>query len=160
MAIHKEMQKLNEQMEVLKKCGLEKEAKKILPKYNELVERFQSLKEVAREQRRKSAQALIVCLIAADLATLAADQFGEIVEEVNCGMTKADNDFVKLIKKNAEDSAKHWNDVVVLLDEAGNIPLSQFYSDFSEQITDELLPNLNEKVWDIMTNTTKGRNWL
>ena len=46
-----------------------------------------------------------------------------------------------------------------ILDEGGNERLSMFYADFSEQITDTLLPAVNAAVREVM-NTGKGRKML
>lgn len=159
--IHREMKTLGEHIDLLKRCGLDKEAKKLLPKYNEMVAQIKALDDVVKEQQRKSAQALLVCFVCADLATIAADVFADVCDEVNCGMNKADNDFVRLMKFNAETSAKRWNEVVQLFDEgADNMKLSMFYADFSEAITDKVLPIVQDAVWDVMTNTEQGRKWL
>lgn len=57
------------------------------------------------------------------------------------------------------DEAKRWNELVCILDEAGDERLSFYYADFSEQITDKLLPMLNDAVSEVM-NTVKGRKML
>lgn len=159
--LRKELEKLNGQIDLFKRCGLEPEAKKLLPRYNEIVGRIKALDEVIYRQRRKSSHALLVCFVAADLATLAADQFADVCKEVNYGMNSADNEFVRLMKFNAESSAERWNEVVRLIDEGGqDINLSNFYADFSEEITDRVLPLINDSVRDVMENTKKGRNWL
>lgn len=159
--LHEQMKKVREDMDVLKRCGLDKEAKALLPKYNGMVERMRRLEDETHEQQRKSAQALLVCFVAADLATLAADRFAEVCREVNFGMNDADNSFVRLMKSQAEESAKKWNKIVQIFDEgAADIRLSQFYSDFSEAITDKVLPMMQDAVLDVMTNTEQGRKWL
>ena len=156
-----ELKRLGDQMEVLKRSGLDKEAKRLLKQYNSLVVRIGELDKEIEEQRRKSALALIVCFVASDLATLAADQFGEVCDEVNYGLSKNDNEFVKMMKHTAETSATHWNKLVQIFDEGVQKDnISMFYAQFSEQITDNILPMLNERVKDVMENTEEGRKWL
>lgn len=158
--VRAEMKKLGDQMEVLKRSGLDKEYKRLLPQYNSLVVRAKELDEEIEQQRRKSAQALLVCFVAADLATLAADQFGQVCEEVNQGLSKNDNEFVRMMKFHAETSAKRWNKVVQIFDEGVQKDnISMFYATFSETITDKILPMLNESVKAVM-ETEEGKKWL
>lgn len=151
--------RLCEHIDVLKRSGLDKEAKRLLPKYNDLVQKIKQLGNDAEEQRRKTSHALLVCFVMADLATLAADQFADVCKRECVGLTQADNEFVKMMRFNAETSAKRWNELVCILDEAGDERLSFYYADFSEQITDKLLPMLNDAVSEVM-NTVKGRKML
>lgn len=156
-----EMKKLSECMEVFKRSGLDKEYRRLLCKYNDLVSKDRELDGVVYQQRRKSALALLVCFVCADLATLAADQFGEVCKEVSYGESKADNDFIKLMKSHAETSAKRWNELVCIFDDGvQNDNLGTFYAEFSEEITDKVLPLLNDEVRNVMENTEKGRRWL
>lgn len=156
-----EMKKLSNQMDVFKRSGLDKEYRMLLRQYNSLVARVRELDFEIEEQRRKSALALIVCFVTADLATLAADQFGEVCEEVNCGLSKNDNEFVKMMKHAAETSAQRFNKVVQIFDEGvQKDAISMFYAMFSEQITDNILPMLNDRVRDVMENTEEGKKWL
>lgn len=158
--LRKELEQLNGQIDLFKRCGLEPEAKKLLPRYNEIVRRIKDLDEVIYRQRRKSSHALLVCFVVADLATLAADQFGDVCKEVNCGMNSADNEFVRLMKFNADTSAKRWNELVQIFDKGVRSEIiGTFYADFSEAITDKLLPLLNEEVQNVM-DTKQGRKWL
>lgn len=158
--VQAEMKRLHEQMEVLKRSGLDKEAKRLLPKYNSLVMQVKELGEQIEADRRRSAQALLVCFVAADLATLAADQFGKVCDEVNQGSSPNDNEFVKMMKYHAEVSAERWNKVVQVFDEGVQKDnVSMFYAEFSEQITDKILPMLNDSVKAVM-ETEKGKKWL
>lgn len=158
--LHQEQKLLNEHIDVLRRSGLDKEAKRLLPKYNEIVAKIKALDGDAVEQRRRTAHALLVCFVVADLATVAADQFESVVKQECLGLTQADNEFVKLMRFHAETSAKRWNELVVIFDEgAQNERLSTYYADFSEEITDKVLPIVNDAVSDVM-NTEKGRKWL
>lgn len=158
--VQAEMKKLHDVREVLKRSGLDKEAKRLQPKYNSLVMQVKELTEQIEEDRRRSAQALLVCFVVADLATIAAEQFGEICEEVNQGYSVNDNEFVKMMKYHAEVSAKRWNKVVQIFDEGVQRDnVSMFYADFSEEITDKILPLLNDSVKAVM-DTEKGKKWL
>ncbi|MSS16835.1 hypothetical protein [Sodaliphilus pleomorphus] len=151
---------LGERMEVLKRAGLDKEARRLLNEYNQLVTRDKELDGIIEEQRRRCSRALLVCFVVADLATLAADQFGDVCKEVNCGMNSADNEFVRLMKFNADTSAKRWNELVQIFDKGVRSEIiGTFYADFSEAITDKLLPLLNEEVQNVM-DTKQGRKWL
>ena len=159
--VQSSIQRLDEQMNVLKRSGLDKEAKKLLGKYNELVWRLKELDEERNEQRRKTAHALLVCFVCADLAGIAADQFNDVCKETCFGGTKSDNDFVKLMKDNADKAIKMWEDVVKIFDEGVNdFTLGTFYAEFSEDITDKVLPLINNGVLDVMKNTEKGKKWL
>lgn len=158
--VQEQKRALGERMDVLKRAGLDKEARRLLNDYNQLVMRDKELDRVIEEQRRKCSRALLVCFVVADLATLAADQFGDICKEVNYGGSQADNDFIKLMKFHAETSANRWNELVQIFDEGvGSEIISTFYADFSEAITDKLLPLLNEEVQNVM-DTKQGRKWL
>lgn len=155
-----EKKKLSNQMDVFKRSGLDKEYRMLLRQYNSLVARVRELDFEIEEQRRKSALALIVCFVTADLATLAAEQFGEVCEEVNCGLSKNDNEFVKMMKNAAETSAQRFNKVVQIFDEGVQRDnVSMFYSEFSDMITDKILPLLNDSVKAVM-DTEKGKKWL
>jgi hypothetical protein len=158
--VRAEMVRLGNQMDVLKRSGLDKEAKRLLPKYNSLVMQVKELGEQIETDRRRSAQALLVCFVVADLATLAAEQFGKVCDEVNQGSSPNDNEFVKMMKYHAEVSAERWNKVVQVFDEGVQRDnVSMFYSEFSEQITDKILPMLNDSVKAVM-DTEKGKKWL
>lgn len=149
--------KINDQMDVLRRSGLDKEAKRLLPQYNATVERLAELDKEREAQRRVSSCALLVCLICADLATVAADQFGEVIDEVNVGMKKEDNEFIRLMKFNAEKCALEWNRIVQLIDEgAHDIKASTYYAEFAEDITNELLPYLTKRVAEMM-KTKEGQ---
>ena len=156
-----EMKKLGNQMDVFKRSGLDKEYRRLLKQYNSLVARVRELDFEIEEQRRKSALALIVCFVTSDLATLAADQFGEVCDEVNYGLSQNDNEFVKMMKHTAETSAKEWNKIVQIFDKGVQKDnISMFYATFSEHITDNILPMLNDRVKDVMENTEEGKKWL
>lgn len=158
--VQNEMKKLDSQIDVLKRSGLEKEAKMMLPHYNSLVTKAAELSNTAEKQRRKTSLALLACFVCADLATNAAEQFSDVCDEVCFGGTKADNDFVRLMKFNAETSAKRWNELVCIFDKGvENFNLSSFYVDFSEEIVNKLLPMLNDEVSKVM-ETKKGQRWL
>lgn len=159
-SVQAEMRRLHNQMDVLKRSGLDKEYKRLLPQYNSLVMQVKELDEKIEEDRRRSAHALLVCFVTADLATLAADQFGKVCDEVNQGSSPNDNEFVKMMKYHAEVSAKRWNKVVQVFDEGVQRDnVSMFYAEFSEQITDKILPLLNDSVKAVM-DTEKGKKWL
>lgn len=151
--------RLGEHIDVLKRSGLDKEAKRLLPRYNDIVSKIKQLGIDAEQQRRKTSHALLVCFVMADLATLAADQFADVCKRECVGLTKADNDFVNMMRFHAETSAKRWNELVCILDEGGNERLSYYFADFSEQITDKLLPMLNDAVAEVM-QTAKGQKML
>lgn len=158
--VQDEMRRLHERMEVLKRSGLEKEAKRLLKQYNSLVIQVKELGEQIEADRRRSAHALLVCFVVADLATIAADQFGAVCEEVNQGYSVNDNEFVKMMKYHAEVSAQRWNKVVQIFDEGVQRDnVSMFYAEFSEKITDSILPMLNERVKEVM-DTKEGKKWL
>ena len=76
--VQEQKRALGERMDVLKRAGLDKEARRLLNDYNQLVMRDKELDRVIEEQRRKCSRALLVCFVVADLATLAADQFGDM----------------------------------------------------------------------------------
>ena len=64
------------------------------------------------------------------------------------------------MKFHAETSANRWNELVQIFDDGvGSEIISTFYADFSEAITDKLLPLLNEEVQNVM-DTKQGRKWL
>lgn len=157
--LHNKQKMLNTQIDVFRRSGLDDAAKRLLPEYNKIVSEIKRLDSVVEQQRRNTSHALLVCFVIADLATLAADQFADVCKQECAGLTSADNEFIKLMRFHAETSAKRWNELVCILDEGGNERLSMFYADFSEQITDKVLPAVNAAVREVM-NTDKGRKML
>lgn len=159
--LHIEKQKIAKQMATLKRCGLEKEAKALLAGYNGIVADIKALDEKVREQQMESAAALLCCFVAADLATTTADMFADVCEKVNYGANKADNEFVKLMKMNAETSTTRWNEVVKIFDEGANdFNMSMFYASFSDKIVDTIVPKIKEMVWEAMTETKEGKKYF
>ena len=157
--LYEEQKKLNTQIDVFRRSGLDDAAKRLLPEYNKIVSEIKRLDSVVEHQRRNTSHALLVCFVIADLATLAADQFADVCKRECVGLTSADDEFVKMMRFHAETSAKRWNELVCILDEGGNERLSYYFADFSEQITDTLLPAVNAAVREVM-NTGKGRKML
>lgn len=159
-AIQIEKEKLTKNIDIFKRSGLDKEARTLLAQYNKLIVEMGVIASAVEQRRRQSTHALLACFIAADLATLAADQFSEVVDEVSERKVKNDDEFVRLMKTTADECATKWNEIVKIFDEGvESFNMSMYYSDFSERITDKLLPMLNDSVWDVM-NTKKGKDVL
>ena len=67
-----------EQYDVLKKCGLDREAKAMLPKMRELEAQKLRLVEEIDRNRLSGAKALLMCFCAADVCTVCADYFADV----------------------------------------------------------------------------------
>ena len=143
--------------DVLKRCGREKEAKKeVLP----IIEALQyDIMQLEREMHRNRVEAikhLLKCLVSADLCTVFADNFGEVVQCISYGsMSKENNN----VKNQLDILAKQFNRVVCGIDNPGNEALSLFYSDMAEECVnecDKVITGIIERWMD----TEKGRQYF
>ena len=82
-----------EQYDVLKKCGLDREAKAILPKIQELEAQKLRLVEEIDRNRLIGAKALLMCFCAADVCTVCADDFADVEPRISYGRIGKDNAF-------------------------------------------------------------------
>lgn len=155
-AIEGKIRLANEQYGVLKKCGLEREARaSILPKIQELERQKLQLIEETDRQRRRGARQLLVCFCAADLATEAADDFADTLHEISWGGVPDDNDFSALLRK----VAQNMNSVVCTIDKGGSEPLSYFYADMAEECVTAAKKAVGEVI-DKWMDTPKGRKYF
>ena len=76
--LQQKIKRAKEQYDVLKKCGLDREAKAILPKIQELEAQKLRLMEEIDRNRLIGAKALLMCFCAADVCTVCADDFADV----------------------------------------------------------------------------------
>ena len=146
-----------EHYDVLKRSGLEREAKKkILPEIANLNKKKLELIEEIDINRRKATKQLLKCLCSADLATVCADEFAEIYEQISYGtIKKEDNSASKMLN----DIAKQFNDFVCIIDKGGNDAVSYYYADMAEECISEANKAIDSVVEKWM-KTKKGEQYF
>ena len=96
--LQKRIKLAKEQHDVLKKCGLEREAKALLPKIQELEAQKLRLVEEIDRNRIVGAKALLMCFCAADVCTVCADDFADVEHRISYGRIGKDNDFSAMMR--------------------------------------------------------------
>lgn len=144
-----------EQYDVLKKCGLDREAKALLPKMRELEAQKLRLVEEIDKNRIIGAKALLMCFCAADVCTVCADDFADIEHKISYGMIGKDNDFSAMMRGLASD----FNRAVCMIDTGGSEPLSYYYADMAEELVQRVKTVMSETIEEFM-NTEKGRQYF
>lgn len=146
-----------EQQNVLKNCGLNKEAKKMDAVITELVRGIDAKVTEAQIQRRALIREMLLCFAAGDIATTCADNMGEIFKELTFG---SDQDGGKSLAKLFRMQADEWNRCVQMVDGmSGNENVSMLYADMAEEIVATVLPVM-AKVVEKYMNTEKGKRLL
>lgn len=145
-----------EQYEVLKKCGLEREAKaSVLPKLQRLeAEKLQLMNKID-EERREGAKALLMCFCSADFACESAYGFADTLNRISYGMYGKGNSFSDDICK----VAKSFNRLVCVIDSERNDALSTFYADMAEECTAAASEAVS-RVIDRYMDTDQGRKYF
>lgn len=146
---------MRSQKDVLLKCGLVKEAKALQERINEAEANRRQLEDTINEERRQMAQAMLLCFASCDIATTCADIFAEQMHSLSHGYYKKENDFSKSIAEQAQS----FNRLVQTIDEGEHEPLSLFYADMAEAITNKVIPIIQEIIKDYC-NTSLGRRYF
>lgn len=133
-----------EQHDVLKKCGLDREAKVLLPKIQELEAQKLRLVEEIDRNRIIGAKALLMCFCAAD-----------VEHRISYGRIGKDNDFSAMMRGLASD----FNKAVCMIDTCGSEPLSYYYADMAEELVKRVKAVMSETIEEFM-NTEKGRQYF
>lgn len=145
-----------EQYDVLKKCGLEREAKaSVLPKIQELEAQKLRLVEEIDKNRIIGAKALLMCFCAADVCTVCADDFADVEHKISYGRIGKDNDLSAMMRGLASD----FNRAVCIIDTGGSEPLSYYYADMAEVLVKRVKAVMSETIEEFM-NTEKGRQYF
>ena len=145
-----------EQYEVLKRCGLEREAKAhVLPRLRDLeTQKLYMINEID-EERREGAKALLMCFCSADFACESAYGFAETLNRISYGLYGKKNSFSDDICK----VAKNFNQLVCVIDSEHNDALSTFYADMAEECTAAAREAVS-RVIDKYMDTDQGRKYF
>lgn len=144
-----------EQHDVLKKCGLDREAKALLPKIQELESQKLRLIEEIDRNRLIGAKALLMCFCAADVCTVCADDFADVEHRISYGRIGKDNDFSAMMRGLASD----FNKAVCMIDTGGSEPLSYYYADMADELVKRVKAVMEQTITEYM-NTEKGRQYF
>ena len=144
-----------EQYDVLKKCGLDREAKELLPKIQELEAQKLRLVEEIDRNRLIGAKALLMCFCAADVCTVCADDFADVEHKISYGRIGKDNDFSAMMRGLASD----FNKAVCMIDAGGSEPLSYYYADMADELVKRVKAVMEQTITEYM-NTEKGRQYF
>ena len=144
-----------EQYDVLKKCGLDREAKAILPKIQELEAQKLRLVEEIDRNRLIGAKALLMCFCAAGVVTGFADDFADGDHRISYGRIGKDNDFAAMMRGLASD----FNKAVCMIVTGGSEPLSYYYADMAEELVKRVKAVMEQTITEYM-NTEKGRQYF
>lgn len=154
--IDNELKKCRASYEALKSAGLEKEAKEhVQPRINDLIAERDKLILQAMKDRAKGAKWLVICYLAIDVAIEVGLDFGKVLNEITKGAMPVDNDFVKMMK----ERIKGVEEVLLTLDEQGDLPISEAYADFSEHAIEKIKETMTELV-DEWTSYGKGKKYI
>lgn len=141
--------------EKAKRHGDKSKRKKALAQRNELVLRKSSLIEKINEERRQVAFHLLKCFVSADLCTVEADDFADILHKNSYGQEPDDNDFSALMRQ----LAHNFNQAVQQIDKVNSLSMSVFYSDMAEECV-EAAKDAVTKVIKKWMDTEKGKQYF
>lgn len=145
------IESVKEQYDVLKKCGLEKEAKaKVLPKIHELEKKKLQLMEEINKDRLSGAKTLLMCLCSADLACECADDFADNLNKISYGLYGKNNSFSDDLRK----IAMNFNKMVCVIDNEQNLAMSEYYLDMA----DECIAAAKQAVSQVIEKFMKTKN--
>lgn len=152
-----EKKRLEKQRDILKDCGLDKEAYNIQQKINECVMMQKKAKDKAKQQRLMLVKEMLLCFAAADFATECSDKVAEVFDKVTYGEEKSNgHDFAKLFRMQAEQ----LNQCVQLVDgQCGDERVSYLYADMAEEVVNELMP-IAYKIIGKWMNSEQGKRIL
>ena len=153
-----ERTKLELQRDVLRKSGLEKEAKSIQKVINKLNIDIHNCEKEAEQQRLELVKLMFFCFAAGDIATTASDMMADGFNRLTYGRTKDSGvNFVDVFKNQANE----WNKCVQLVDSGqdDDIGLSMFYADMADEIVEAVIPVVN-RIIDKYINSKEGHKFL
>ena len=157
--VQDEIDRLHRQQEVLEKCGLEREARKLDSVLSEKHVTMNRLKEGVMKQRDDLVRHMLLAFASADIATTAADMLAAAFDQHTVG---SDNDGGNELADIIRDQAHHWNEVVQMIDgdgTHGNERVSMYYSEIAEEICDAVIPAILDIV-DRHMKTKRGKRLL
>lgn len=138
-AIDGKLTDIANQRSLLARCGLDKEADRLNAKIVELNERRKNLIDQIEKERRKLALYIPKILFLCDLLAQTSSEFADEISIVSRNAEK--NSFSKTIDENIHATRtcmKQWEDTVLILDEADNKNLSNYYAAISEDFVEHI----------------------
>lgn len=131
-----------QQRDVLRDCGLEREAGIVEGKIREQNHRIDHLKAEVLEARKQLVRHMLLCFSAGDIATTIADRMAEVFDNLTDGIdNRGGNDLATIFRKQADA----WNQCVQMVDgdgEHGNQRVSMYYSEIAEEICEAVIPQI------------------
>ena len=151
---------LNKDYDALNRAGLKKSdsARQILAKINDLTRERAALEEVALEEKRIVAGAMMLAISGADFACEVADNFERKVKEIYGDVAVNESTLIDAIKRCSLQLAN----IVVVMDKAGDV-LGEHFADMSEELMDTCIShNLNaaEEIIQKHMAMNRGKNLL
>lgn len=149
--------RVEQQRDVLERSGLHREANLLQKVINATNIEIKQCIENAKKQRLMLIREMLLCFVAADIATICADKATDVFDKVTYGKEKAKgHDFAELFREQADE----WNKLVQLVDCNGqNLKLSFMYSDLADDAIEAAMPKIYEVI-DKYMNSERGKSLL
>lgn len=154
-ALTRGIEQLTIQRDVLERSGLESAAKNAQDKINLLQLKRKQLENELEDERRIMSKYMLVALVACDLLTEIADEFGKAMHTYSHGFYAEHNELQAEIKEQADN----FNKIVQSVDGVGNEAMSVFYADMAEEAISESKPKIYETVEKFM-KSANGRKYF
>ena len=155
----RERRQMQEQKDVLDRCGLDKEVmhmeRLIADKSDEIKRKAQEVSQ-ARDQLVRH---MLLAFSAGDIATTCADKMAAMFDELTYAEDRqGGNELAQMFR----DCADNWNQCVQMVDgdeNHGNERVSMYYSEIAEEIVETVIPAILAII-DKYMKTEKGRRLL
>lgn len=145
--IEEQLKNIRSQMDVLKRCGLEKEAEAhLLPKLNDWIKKREKYLKGLNEDRRAGAFALIMCLTAANLCTILCDKFNGVIHYISMGTESG-----TALSQQLDEQAEAFNKLVRLIEDACDYRMEAYYAkmiDDAEEAAEDAMRAVIRKYMD------------
>lgn len=155
----RERRMMQEQKEVLRKAGLERQASIIEQHIREKSEEITLKQKEIFIARDELVRHMLLAFAAGDIATTCADMLAETFNELTYAEDRlGGNQLAELFRLQAEE----WNKCVQMIDgdaNHGNARISMYYSEIAEEICNTVIPQVLEII-DKHMKTDKGKRLL
>ena len=150
---------MQEQMGVLERAGLDKEAGIIERAITEKSNEIKGLSEEVSRSRDQLVRHMLLAFAAGDIATICADKLAATFDELTYAEDReGGNQLAEMFRAQAEQ----WNECVQMIDgdaEHANERVSMYYSEIAEEICEKAIPEVLGII-DKHMKSEKGKRLL
>ena len=155
----RERRQMQEQKDVLDRCGLNKDAMRMERLIADKSDEIRRKSDEITRARDQLVRHMLLAFSAGDIATVCADKMAETFDELTYGQDRqGGNELAKLFREQADE----WNRCVQMVDgdaEHGSERVSMYYSELAEEVVNTIIPSILQII-DRYMKSEKGKRLL